>query len=325
MRRLGAGGNGVVWLATHLGMAADAVLKFPHSQMFEDEAGRSQFEKEIRSLVAFSNRHPNIVNVLDVGQHHGRPFVAMQYLTRGSLLGFVYQSEGFNLREAVKLHETAGWLYYIADALDFIHGKGLLHCDIKPSNILLDDSFSAYLADFGIATLELGDGSRSSQSANRQSSHVIGSLPYMAPELLLGHDSSPAADQFSLAVTAYEYLTGKRPFNAANPEELLELQEQSGQVPIHGHRPDLPVEMSHTIARAMSLNPTHRFENCRVFAKEVARWWMFSPSRQPLVTKPPLPSSETGGATRTIEQTQLGPKTEGRKIKLSRVLRKKRD
>lgn len=346
VRILGAGGNGVVWLAHHSAMNSLTVIKFPNSRVCAEEPAQQQFEQEIRALVSFSNRHPNIVNILDVGHHHGQPYVVMQYLTRGSLREFVFGSAGFSSPEAVTLHQSPSWLLSIADALDFVHTHGLVHRDIKPGNILLDDSFSAYLADFGIATL-VDRGSASAEGAGESSrqTHVVGSLPYMAPEVLQGEKPHARSEQFSLAVTVYEYLVGTRPFAATNSTELVNAQRSFKVQSICDHRSELPERMWDVIRRALHPNADERFDSCSQFAREASHVWTFVPlaasnsTRTKCRRKPPLPGDETHGSndvTQQIAGARDQPATKPlplpnadetdtaklrRKIKLSRIMR----
>ncbi|MEO8497085.1 MAG: serine/threonine-protein kinase [Planctomycetota bacterium] len=330
VRKLGAGGNGVVWLANHTAMSSQVVIKFPNAIVLKEESGREQFEQEVRSLVAYSNRHPHIVNVLDVGNHQGRPFVVMQHLTNGSLAAFVYGTPGFITPGAARLHSTGRWVVAIAEALDCLHSSGLVHRDVKPGNILLDESFSAYLADFGIATMATTRLAILDQLLNAfvDNTQVVGSLPYIAPEVLLGEKPTAASDQYSLAVTVYEYLSGRQPYEAASAKELAELHAKQGWTPLLTRRPDIAPAVWDVLARGLGADPRGRFESCGHFATEVAARWPSPPrdASMPPRTKRPLPSSDTKQATKetsVVDQTQAETKARDQRktLKLSRLMR----
>lgn len=325
VRKLGAGGNGVVWLAEHAAMGSRVVVKFPNSGAMKDESGREQFEQEVRALVSFSDRHPNIVNILDAGYHHGKPFVVMQYLTNGSLQSFLFGMPGYNSPEASRLFASARWVFAIADALDCLHSNGLVHRDVKPGNILLDESFSAYLADFGIATLA----SSGLSDAQHENTHVVGSLPYIAPEILRGEKPASASDQFSLAVSVYEYLSGQLPYRASSCHDLVEQHKDQLCIPLAETRPDVPSPLWQVLRRALATDPDARFDSCGVFAQQLeARWpnWAMPTGCETQPKKRALPLTETQNDPPPVEDTEIMPnpdheKRSKQRLKLSRFLR----
>ncbi len=284
-RRLARGGNGVVWLAKHLALNQDVVVKFPLSS-----AG-AQLETEIGHLAKYSNRHPNIVNILDVDSFGGRPFIVSQYLEGGSLQDYLFGQSSPQATHSDRLHERANWVVEIASALDFLHDNGILHCDVKPANILFDSSMSAYLSDFGIAeSVRCPDGDAPSDAT------VSGSIPYMAPELFHSGIPSPASDQFALAVTIFEFLAGRRPFSSKVPGKLVdEMDKSPGLCDI---RPGVAKELESALQKGLCFDPNLRFSNCRLLAEEIVRHW-------PIHFDPAGEYQATGRSTTTAETHQV--------------------
>lgn len=292
-QRLGVGGNGVVWLAEHLAMGSQVVVKFPLHGANEANITAAQLDQEKKHLVAISNHHPHIVNILDVGIADGQQFIVMQYMQNGSLEP--YCGSGNHLTKP-----WPEWLLQIASALDFMHQQGIVHRDVKPANVLLDASISAYLSDFGTAVDAPDDAKWVGQP-------VVGSLPYLAPEVLEGERPSPTSDLFALAVSAYEFLVGVPPVQADSASGIREgfhsLHEAWRQT---GQAPPLDQRAAPVIMQALSSKPTDRFSNCEEFARKLTR---LAPSGS-LLSGPPRsqcrPSIELGqtGHTSTGKTTK---------------------
>ena len=261
-RVLGEGGGGTVWLGMHASMSTPVAIKFPH---LEGNGTAARFEDEIKLHVLLSNRHPHFVSILDVGRHHKQCFVVMQYLANGTLSHRILSRKQTDL-----LASPINWLSVVADALDYMHQTGLVHRDIKPSNILLDHSLSAYISDFGIAK-DLSQ--PNSQIGRTDRLTVAGSVPYLAPELLSGERASARSDQYSLAVTLYEFLTGERPYQASSIVNLFGGQRSQAARPLRAHCPGIPEGLDQIVARALSNSPSERFDDCRAFAAAVAPYW----------------------------------------------------
>lgn len=171
--KLGEGGRGSVYKANDLKLSSEGVIKTPHASLIKDAEFATLFRREIRSLVQLSHAH--IVNVMDVGSHGGLLFAVMQYFAGGSLE---------DRQRPCAPSEILEWLGDIADALDFMHARGLIYRDIKPANILHDESGRAYLGDFGIAkVVTVGD--ESGQKGLTGTGTMIGTGEFMAPEMLI--------------------------------------------------------------------------------------------------------------------------------------------
>ena len=255
--KIGAGGMGTVFKAGDTRLGVDVVVKVPHPMMIKDAEFAARFNREINSLVRMS--HPNIVKVMDVGEHEGMPFVVMQYLGGGSL-------EDRSL--PCTPEEVSAWLPDAAAALDFMHSEGVIHRDIKPGNILFDLSGRAYLGDFGIAKV-MAEGDESDEKLTGTGS-MIGTAEYMAPEMLVPSAFKEAynqrADQYSLAVTVYEMLAGRPPFRGDSMAEVAILLATKKATALQERNSAIPKEVSDVVARALRKKPERRFESCQEFA-----------------------------------------------------------
>jgi serine/threonine protein kinase len=263
LRKLGAGGMGVVWLARDNAIGNEVVVKMPHLSLLLERADFAQrFEREVRTLKHL--RHPNIVPIVDVGQEGQMPYVVLAYLTGGSLHDRLQAMRG--------LHDPGDlgyWLPDIASALDFMHRQGYIHRDVKPANILFDRVGRAYLCDFGLA--KLIDASQASMQLTRAGG-LIGTPAYFAPEIAVGScDIDYQSDQYSLAVVVYEALAGRLPFQSDTPQGFIVQHASMTPAPIHLLNPLVSLEQSEALTRALQKNPSQRFASCGELAIALLR------------------------------------------------------
>src|SRR5436305_781421 len=163
-------------------------------------AGAVVVEAPARGAARLSGNH-NIVTIFDVGERGGRPMIVMEYLTGGSL------ERRVDGRKPCPARQVLDWLEEAAAALDAAHAAGIVHRDVKPGNLLLDDRGHVKVADFGIA-------SAAGLDSVTQTGTVLGTAGYLSPEQARGERASAAIDRYALAVVAWEVLTAKRPFEA---------------------------------------------------------------------------------------------------------------
>ncbi len=252
-RLLGGGGMGSVYLARDERMDRFVVVKVPHARFLHEPGFRERFLREIRSLTTLE--HPNVVRVYDAGEVEGVPYAVLQYLTGGSLRDRIARAGG-TLTPA----EVSAWLPPVAAALDFIHGQGLLHRDVKPGNVLFDRNGNVHLADFGIAKAIVA-----ADTSLTQTGAMPGSPAYMAPEVVTGATPGPAYDQYALAVMAYEALAGSPPFPAESGLPALFRKQAEPAPALRGVAPHVPRGMAAAIARALDRDPAARFPSCLAF------------------------------------------------------------
>ena len=290
IERLGKGGMGEVWKATDQQLDDEVVLKMP--LVNSDPAILQRFATEARLMRRHSTGNPNIVDIQGVGDIDGTPFYVMRYLSGGSLED---RCPLVDTNPPEFKTETFEWLLSIGKALDYLHGSGVLHRDVKPANIIFNRSGDGYLADFGIAK------SPAEVTAFTQISTATGVSPgtfgYMAPEILRPEPETPATgavDQYALAVTLHESIAGTRPYKATNLIELY-IQTQEGCPPLNDSIPSLPNAASQAVAKALSPLPNDRFNSCRQFA-ETFLAGLLSPAASPVTNPPVIEASdaETG-------------------------------
>ncbi|QDU98258.1 bifunctional serine/threonine-protein kinase/formylglycine-generating enzyme family protein [Lignipirellula cremea] len=251
--KLGEGGMGLVFLAHDEHLEHRVVIKAPRAVLLEDAAATERFAREIRSMVRLE--HPHIVRVLDVGEHAGLPFAVMQYLAGGSLED---RREDFSSPQSV-----LRWIPQIASALDFVHVRGFVHRDVKPANILFDAYGNVFLSDFGIAKglCELRTDETQAGSLTG-AGMIIGTPHYMAPELVRCESINGRVDQYALAATVYELLSGQKLFEGTAPSALLVKQVIDAPTPLHETASHVSVAFSQVISRALEKSPERRFPSC---------------------------------------------------------------
>lgn len=251
---IGAGGMGEVYLAHDRRMDRAVVLKVPHERFLADRAFRDRFAGEIRNLTQLA--HPHIVTVLDAGEHHAIPYAVLAHLAGGSLRDRLSAAGGLQAPA-----EVLAWLLPVAMALDFMHGRGVVHRDVKPGNVLFDGAGHAFLADFGIAkTLSTLD------TGITQTGVTPGSPDYMAPESLLTAELSPEYDQYALATIAYEALCGALPYRGENALILLNRKQSAPPRHLTEVAPNIPPSVATAVHRALSRDPRDRYGSCKEFA-----------------------------------------------------------
>lgn len=262
LRRLGAGGMGEVYLARHPRLPKQVAVKLLNGSVSTDSAFRERFLRE--ADLSASLWHPHIVGVHDRGEHDGQLWIAMDYVDgqdAAALLSSRYPA-GMPV-ELVTAIVTA-----VGSALDYAHKQGLLHRDVKPANIVITDADDPaerriLLTDFGIAR-QLDD-----VSGLTQTNMTVGTVAYTAPEQLRGESIDGRADQYSLAATAYQLLTGTTPFPSSNPAAVIGSHLTVPPPPLTQSRPDL-ARLDPVLALALAKKPEDRFRHCADFARALS-------------------------------------------------------
>lgn len=301
--QLGAGGMGFVYKARDKRLGIDVVLKVPRPEMLADKEFRQRFKSEVTALVQLA--HPHIVKVTDYAVHEGTPFAVMQFLSGGSMDDRRPRDER-NQPKGVSPRTLNEWLAPVADALDFIHQKGFVHRDIKPANILFDGHKHAFVSDFGVAKALAGG--QADRHGLTGVGMVLGTPEYLAPEVILGQQFDGRIDQYALAVTLYELLSGNVPFTGPTGPAILVRQTTETAKPLHEVKANIPPALSGALAKAMAKNPAERYATCTALAQAMLA---AIGDKAPAVKPPPPPpkprprsAAETPRATAAISSTK---------------------
>ncbi|KXO89625.1 hypothetical protein AXK56_05455 [Tsukamurella pulmonis] len=255
-RLLGAGGMGAVYAARHPRLPRVDALKVLPAAFSDDPVYRARFEREADMAAGLD--HPNIVPVYDRGNDDGRLWMSMKLVPgRDAAAVLARNPRGLPVDQVLTIVDA------VAAALDHAHTRGLLHRDVKPGNIMLDATGSVprvMLGDFGIA--------RQQQETSELTSvgMVVGTVDYASPEQLSGDPVDGRSDQYSLAGTTVQLLTGAKPYGASSGTAVIRDHLLAPPPTPSRHRPDLPPAIDGVIARAMAKAPQQRFATCGEFA-----------------------------------------------------------
>jgi serine/threonine protein kinase len=242
--QLGEGGMGRVFKAT--GPDGQAVaLKIVRSEMAGDEIFIKRFRRE--ADVARRISHPNVVAVVETGDHEGVPWAAQVFISGGSL------DERLDKWGALDMHQVIAICKPVAGGLDVLHENGLIHRDLKPGNILIDERGTPFIADFGLAKDHTHEG-----TVLTRPGQALGSMDYMAPEQIRGEEVGPATDVYALACMLFELMTGQAPFADKVGMRIMWAHLQDPPPHPSDIKPDLPRGVGDAILLGMAKEPADR-------------------------------------------------------------------
>ncbi|KXO96251.1 serine/threonine-protein kinase [Tsukamurella pseudospumae] len=285
VRRLGAGGMGEVYLVAHPRLPRQEALKILPQDLSHDQSYRVRFNRE--ADLAATLFHPNIVGVHDRGESEGKLWLSMDYVAGTDLDQLIRDRHPRGLPVA----DVVSVIAQVASALDHAHGKGLIHRDVKPANVLLAESGAdaggrVLLADFGIAR-------RIDDDAGLTATNMaVGTVTYAAPEQLADENVDGRTDQYALAATALTLLTGRSPFAGTTPGAVIS-RKMRGEVPRAAETDPRLAPLDRALSAAMAADPARRFRTCADFARALetaARSVGSGPAARPTVAAPtPVP------------------------------------
>lgn len=253
-RPLGHGGQKLVYLAKDTRLDREVVIALLKTDQLGDDAV-PRLVREAQAMARLGS-HPNIVTVYDIEDEQGRPFIVSQYVEGGSVTDLLKKADKHRLSidDAIRIASQ------ICHALVHCHGHGIIHRDLKPGNVWLAQDGTAKLGDFGLAAS--ADFSRITLEGA-----LVGTVVYMPPELMLGHQAEPRSDLYSLGVMLYETVTGRPPFLGDQFVAIISQHINSPPVAPSWHNPDVPQALENLILRLLAKSPEERPES----AAEVAR------------------------------------------------------
>lgn len=295
-RLLGTGGMSEVWLAEDQRLSRWVAVKILRDSVAGAAAGElvDSIEREARVIARL--QHPNIVAVHDAGKHEGHHFLVMEYV------------HGFSVRQLVesqgRLGEAEAILYgsQVASALQYAHEQGVIHCDVKPENILINENGVAKVADFGVADTV------TRTLAPEAARAVLGTIAYLAPEVIQGFPADPRSDVYSLALTVYEMVAGRLPFAGATPAATAGQRLAMQAPPLRTLALSASAELESVLAKALALLPHDRYASAAEFGAGLRRAESLgSAVARPPVTAPPGrspgPMAKRGSAARRRHDT----------------------
>ena len=250
---LATGGMGEVWAARDLLLDRAVAVKVLGGALAGDGRAAERLRREARAAARLD--HPNIARVLDLGEHDGRPYLIMELLDGESLATRIDRAGPLPTTEASRIVAA------VADALEAAHQAGVVHRDVKPGNVFLTAAGEVKVLDFGIASAA-GD-------AALTTGDLLGTAAYLAPERVLGHRATPAADIYALGVVLYELLAGHRPFAGDSEVELAMAHVNADPPPLNEAAPSTPPSLVAACHHALAKDPSSRPSSAAEFARVV--------------------------------------------------------
>src|SRR4051812_29276936 len=262
--QIGAGGMSTVYRAFDVNLERQVAIKLLHREMSADSDQLERFRREARAVAQLS--HPHIVGVIDAGEDEGRPYIVFEYV------------EGETLKDRIRrlgrlpIDEAIAYAIEIARALGAAHARHIVHRDVKPQNVLVDEEGSAKVTDFGIArTLD--------ENGLPADGRVLGTTDYVSPEQALGHDVNGQSDIYSLGIVLYEMLTGDVPFHGENQVSVAMKHVREDLPDVKKRRPEITAGLAAILDRMTCKDLRKRYVDARTLeadleealARELAR------------------------------------------------------
>jgi eukaryotic-like serine/threonine-protein kinase len=255
IRRLGSGGMANVYLAEDEELGRRVAIKVLDEKHAKDEQFVERFRREAKNAASLS--HPNIVSIYDRGEAEGTFYIAMEYVEGRTLKDLILA------RGPLPVDQAVSYARQILSALRFAHRKGIVHRDIKPHNVLVDNDGRLKVTDFGIA--------RAGASQMTEAGSIIGTAQYLSPEQARGAPVDQRSDLYSVGVVLTEMLTGAVPFTGDTPVEIAMKHISAVPKPPSVSRPDVPEDLDLVTVRALAKDPRERFQTAEEMDSELGR------------------------------------------------------
>ena len=273
VHQIGKGGMAFVYEAYDQMLERPVAVKLLREDFLEDAAFRERFKQEARSAANLS--HPNIVTIYDFGFDENGLYIVMEYVQGTDLKTKIREKGIFTVEEGIPLVLQA------CAALGYAHRAGIVHCDVKPHNMLVTRDGCLKITDFGIAR------ALSTIDPQEKQEVVWGSPQYLSPEQAMGSAPTPASDVYSLGVVIYEMFTGRLPFETDDPDELAALRINTDPTPPRLINPKIPVPLEQIILKVLSKEPSQRYRTADQLGRVLLTFGQL-PDKYYLVP-PPIP------------------------------------
>ncbi len=267
LEKLGAGGMGEVFLAEDTKLHRQVALKFLPRQMTADPEARQRFEREAQAAAALN--HPNIITIHEIGEHEGQVFIAMEYVAGRTLKELISSDRTPSTVNRLPISQVLDIATQLASGLAAAHAKGIVHRDIKPQNILVDQHHHVKILDFGLAKLK-------GVSSLTKESSTLGTVHYMSPEQTMGKEVDHRTDIWSLGVVLYELLIGKLPFKGDYEQAVIYSILNEEPEPMTGLRPEVPSELQAIVGKCLEKEIDARYRHADDLLADLKRIGMNS-------------------------------------------------
>jgi serine/threonine protein kinase len=285
---LGTGAMGDVYRAYDPVIDRPVAIKVVRTELAAGSGSEQWLQRFRREARAAGRRfHPNIVAILDFGEDDGMPFLAMEYIDGRSLDGILKASGPLDPARSVAV------ITQVLSALGFAHQNGIVHRDVKPSNIMVLNSGEVKVADFGIARIDTSEFTIVGD--------LLGTPAYMAPEQFAGAPVDKRTDLFAAGVILFEMLTGVKPFRGKSITEIISFMETRGPEDIRALNPAVPDSLKRVITKALAFDPARRYADAAEFSKAIIEAFPIRPDETPVRSE--LPISDTRVVNAEVAET----------------------
>lgn len=303
IEQIGTGGMAMIYKAQDMELGRIVAVKVLRPSLVGDAEFLARFRREAQAAANLS--HPNIVTVHDVGHDGKTHFIVMEYVDGQDLKKLIRAQGAFEVETALAI------CVEVCKGVGYAHRAGLVHCDIKPQNILITPDHSVKVADFGIARALSG-----TQPSGGKEDVVWGSPHYFSPEQARGEPPTPASDVYSIGIVLFELLTGRMPFMGVDYRELALAHINEPPPSLQSIDPRLPVELDRIVSKVLSKEPSNRYRTAdqlgrildkyRQQGKQATSSFVITPS-QPAAPPPPEPTIRSERPARPRPPKEMPP------------------